>query len=64
MRLTPLSQSYPVVFRSTGGLGLVVWPDMFYHCRQENEITWEEIYSTHTTKKVGYVVERDQPRCI
>ena len=33
-------------------------------CRQEIEITREEIYSTHTTKKAGYVVERDRPRYI
>ena len=33
-------------------------------CRQEIEITQEEIYSTHTTKKAGYVVERDWPRYI
>src|SRR5258708_21967236 len=33
-------------------------------CRQEKEITQEEIYSTHTTEKVGYVVKRDQPRYI
>ena len=31
-------------------------------CRQEIEITREEIYSTHTTKKAGYVVERDRCR--
>jgi len=34
------------------------------HCRWEIEITREEIYSTHTTKKAGYVVERDWPRYI
>src|SRR5260221_14396947 len=33
-------------------------------CRREIEITREEIYSTHTTKKAGYVVERDWPRYI
>src|SRR5258706_10099848 len=33
-------------------------------CRWEIEITREEIYSTHTTKKAGYVVERDRPRYI
>ncbi len=33
-------------------------------CRWEIEITQEEIYSTHTTKKAGYVVERDRPRYI
>src|SRR5260221_10509051 len=33
-------------------------------CRREIEITLDEIYSTHTTKKAGYVVERDRPRYI
>src|SRR6266436_7292486 len=33
-------------------------------CRREIEITRDEIYSTHTTKKAGYVVERDRPRYI
>src|SRR5258708_7636984 len=30
MRLAPLSQSYPAMFWSMGGLGLVVQPDAFY----------------------------------
>ncbi len=34
MRLAPLSQSYPAVFWSMGGLGLVVWLDMFSHLQQ------------------------------
>ena len=33
-------------------------------CRREIEVTLDEIYSTHTTKKAGYVVERDRPRYI
>src|SRR5258708_23798444 len=38
--------------------------DTCNRCRREIEITLDEIYSTHTTKKAGYVVERDQPRYI
>src|SRR5258707_10241063 len=38
--------------------------ELVSRCRREIEITREEIYSTHTTKKAGYVVERDRPRYI